>query len=454
MLESIAKNVAKDGARALGRRSETAVAKVAKQEAKAVSTQAADTLVRQEVRTTRAAAALTNPTVANKVTFHVDAEASHQALLSSIANAKESYYIETFIWHNDDKGREVIEALAKRIQRAKAEGKPFDAKVIIDWFGLRQGTGGQGDKAIPDMLRAVGVDVKEFSQGYIKDGMITPITHRKLHIQDGTHFITGGRNIGDEYLAATYKHPSGRTDLAWHDLFYTVEGTETGRIRDEFFKNWERAGGTTPTNLAPVLPARGGSAKVQTVVTNPHTKTYSLRQAHSELIAKAEKEIVLIYPYFSDDKLIDQLIAAKKKNPNLSIKVMLPSAREASKEGGIYELLNKESARQLIDHGIEIRMFGGGVVKGQQVERFSHFKGMAVDGQILSIGSANGDARTYKNNHELNTLIQDPSAVADFFRQVITPDWNSAKPLTQADLKQSFMTRVKQTLLEWFDFLL
>jgi phosphatidylserine/phosphatidylglycerophosphate/cardiolipin synthase-like enzyme len=173
------------------------------------------------------------------------------------------------------------------------------------------------------------------------------------------------------------------------------------------------------------------------------------------MIANAQKEIVAIYPYFSDDKLVQALIDAKKKNPALTVKVMMPANREAGREGSVYSLLNKLSARQLMAAGIEVRMFAGGSVKGQPVDRFSHFKGMIVDQAVLSIGSGNGDGRTFKKNHELNTVIADKAAAQDFLNQVVNPDWAAAEPVTQKDLDaDSLWTRIKQQVLEVFDFML
>jgi cardiolipin synthase len=401
-------------------------------------------------------AVMTAPTSGNKITLHVDASDADKALLDSIKNAKKSFYIETFIWHNDAAGNEVIDALAKKVADAKAKGETFDAKVLIDWFGLRQGTGGTDDTAVVEKLKAAGVQVEQFSPGYIKDGMITPITHQKLYIQDGTQFITGGRNIGNEYLHETFHNDAtNKDDVSWHDLLYTVEGPETARIITEFFKNWKRAGGTVPAEL-PATPSRPvGTAKVQSFITDPRAKVKDLQKSSLGLIANAQKEIVAIYPYFSDDKLVQALIDAKKKNPKLTVKVMMPANKEAGREGQVYTLLNKLTARQLMAAGIEVRMFAGGSVKGQPVDRFSHFKGMIIDQQVLSIGSGNGDGRTFNKNHELNTIISDKAAANDFLAQVVNPDWAAAEPVTQKDLDaDSLWTRIKQQVLEVFDFML
>ena len=100
-------------------------------------------------------------------------------------------------------------------------------------------------------------------------------------------------------------------------------------------------------------------------------------------------------------------------------------------------------------------MYAGPIKNGEAEFLFSHFKGMVVDRQVVSVGSANGDARTFMRNHELNTVIADQKTAEDFLKQVADKDWADASPLTQADLKaDTFWTRVKMTALEMFDFLL
>lgn len=463
MLESIAKQVIRETAghvrpsRALITQAELAAKKAARgaeKTAERTVMQADRSLVKTAAGRAEAAV-LKNPTVRNAVTFHVDPAASHAAMIDSIKNAKDSFYIETFIWHNDAAGNEVIAAMAERIKRAKAEGKPFDAKVLIDWFGLRQGTGGATDTQIVDKLRTAGVDVLEFARGWVDDGKWIPITHRKLYVQDGTQFMTGGRNIGDEYGKAAFTNPKGKVEPGWHDLLYTVQGEETGRIITEFYRNWERAGGKRPLVRPTIVPHPTGRTKIESFITDPHVKIHSLAKAHVDLILNAEKSITVMYPYLSDDKLVKALITAKKKNPKLEIRIILPASKEASAEGGIYSLLNKETARQLMKHGIEVRMYAGPVKNGEAEFLFSHFKGMVIDREIVSVGSANGDARTFLRNHELNTVIADKRTAEDFLKQVADKDWADAAPLTKADLAaDTFWTRVKQTALELLDFLL
>lgn len=389
------------------------------------------------------------PSRRNSIQFHVSADASRLALLQAVKEAETSFFIETFIWHDDKTGRELADALIARKRDIERQGGTFEIKILLDAIGLR--FSGGADRTIIEHMRASGLEVRMFSPHFFSGGRVAPLTHHKLYIADGRQVITGGRNIGDEYLLDTVEAPGGIKFPGWHDLLFTIQGDETGRIRDEFFKNWERAGGKRSTRLAAIVPDPTGDVAVETVTTDPHARAYGLREAHERLVKNAEREIVAIYPYFSDDRLIKSLIQAKRANPALSVKVLLPGIRQVGKQGLMYELLNEESASQLLAVGGEIRMYVG----ARGAERFSHFKGLAVDREILSLGSANADARTYKNNHELNTLIDDKPTAEEFQRQVIDPDWAIARPVTQDELKKSKLTRrIARKVLEFFDFLL
>jgi cardiolipin synthase len=400
---------------------------------------------------------LDNPTYHNQITLHPSADESRQALLDSIKNAKSSFYIETFIWHNDEAGREIAQALIDRKKQAAAEGKPFDVKVLIDYGGLHDATNPTDDTKIVKFMTDNGIDVQLFNPTMINPLATgsTPITHRKLYIQDGTQFTTGGRNIGDEYLMSTFVAPKGGgQEKAWHDLLFTVRGDETGRVIDEFYKNWRRAGGTVPAVKPTIVPAMDGHSQVQSFVTDPLKHVHDIRDAEIKAIANAQSEIIVCYPYLSDDELVQALIDAKKANPKLSIKVMIPAKGEKGLPGFLYNSLNVTSARQLMEAGIEVRKVDAHKEGADLVTSFSHMKAMVFDGKLLSIGSANGDQRTMANNNELNTLIYDPALGKEFKDRVLMDDWNRSAPMTLAEVKnRPWYMKVVDRVLEALDFL-
>jgi cardiolipin synthase len=397
---------------------------------------------------------LTRPTTHNRVKLLLSPGETKQALLDAIHQARHSFYIETFIWHDDTAGLEIAKALGERKQQAERLGQPFDAKVLIDSMGVQDQPTGKSGQAIIDLLRSYGVEVQIFNPHYVSlKALGVPITHRKLYISDNISFISGGRNIADEYLNPTWS-PKGSPEPAWHDLAYQVTGDETARIVQAFGDDWEKAGGSPLATPAVSHPALGGSARVQTVVTDPEAHDYEIRAVHAKAIQAAQRQIVAIYPYFSDETLIQELIDAKRAKPNLDIKVMLPDVSEGGVPGW-FRTLHDDVAKRLLTAGIQVRFYGGDLANDHVERRGSHMKALLVDDSLLSIGSANADARSFHDNYELNSLIADPGAIADFEKRVVQPDWAASRPVTIPQLDQlPWYHRLFATVLKWFDFLL
>ncbi|HEY9856867.1 MAG TPA: phosphatidylserine/phosphatidylglycerophosphate/cardiolipin synthase family protein [Stenomitos sp.] len=424
---------------------------------------------------------LSSATRANKVTYHVGAEETFKAIMGSLDKAEKSFHIETFIWHDDESGRQLAEALVNKVKTAKDAGKTFDAKVLIDSIGLKSGYG-TDDKKIVEFLNQNGVEARIFNPKKVNveaKGML-PLTHRKLYIADGQRYQIGGRNVGDEYFKSQYHTKWGdEKSLAnsYHDFAMTVEGEETGRVQGEFFKNWKNAGGTVPETLPVAKAPADAHTRIQTFVTDPLTGEQGLKEAHLKAIANAKREINVISPYFADDDFVNALISAKQKNtetrakllaqatnkyerhavdqavPELKVRALMPISGEKGKD--LNYQIDMETARQLLDAGIEVRLSKGGVEGGKAIERFSHFKGMTIDGELLSVGSANADYRTYNTNHEIVNLVADREKVAEFNQKVTKPDWEAAMPITQDWIKKNstWTERAFRKVAEALDFL-
>lgn len=407
---------------------------------------------RPVTRSSTPAQAHASASTGNDVRLHVTAQEGRAALLEAIQGARSSFYIEAYKWLDEASGREIADALIAKVREAARRGEKFDAKVLVDWSGRTISAGGHDSAPLLAELRANGVEVLVHGAGVVdrQAKRILPLTHRKIYLADGDRLVTGGRNLADKYLRDTFTWADGTREASYHDVLITVRGPEVARVREEFFENWVRAGGRRPATMAPAAPGRAGGASVRTIVTDPHERQTEIREAHLKLIREAQREVVAIYPYFSDDRLIDALIAAKRARPALSIKVMIPGVAERGLEGTIYHQLNRETARQLLRAGVEVRAFDGGATP-----RFSHLKALAIDGRRLSLGSANADARTFRANHELNLLIDDVATARTFADRVVAPDWQAARPLTLEGLASDpWHQRLVRRVLEAVDFLL
>ena len=171
----------------------------------------------------------TKNTYNNRTELLVDGKEAFGKMREYIASAKESIYVEMFIWHEDDTGWD----MAQRLVEKRKEG--VDVKVIIDALGYQPEKG-----RLVEYLNQNGVETLLYNKNMISWDKMN-ITHRKLLLVDGYKGVTGGMNIGNEY------------EHTWHDLMMSVEGEAVQEMQSEFFYNWRKAGGVVPQN-PPQLP--------------------------------------------------------------------------------------------------------------------------------------------------------------------------------------------------------
>jgi len=318
----------------------------------------------------------TRNTFNNSVELLVDGKEAFKKMYENIASAKQSVYVEMFLFHGDQAGWD----MAKQLVEKRKEG--VDVKVLLDAFGQITEKG-----EVVKYMEANGVDVKLYNKALF-DWSNVNITHRKLVLVDGYKGITGGMNIGDEYAHE------------WHDLMSSVEGEAVQELQNEFFINWSRSGGQIPAN-PPGLPpnVRFGTSATRITVTSPSEvgKEKDTKNAMISAIHSALKNVYVMSPYFSDEDVIIALESAAKRG--VDVKVALPGISDNM----VHDVLNKQNAERLIKAGAEVYK----VDPGKDEKVFSHGKLITIDGIWTTIGSTNLDTRALENNQELNMSVTD-----------------------------------------------
>ncbi|MEB3299321.1 MAG: phospholipase D-like domain-containing protein [Candidatus Sericytochromatia bacterium] len=375
-------------------------------------------------RLSRARAAAGHRTEGNRLGLHLDAT-GFRKILDTIDGARKQLSIEMFIFKNDQTGR----AVADRLIRKAREG--VEVRVLVDSVG----TVGSGE--VLDRLREGGVTVERYFPGLLPLAGVN-ITHRKLVLADGRVGLTGGMNIADEYASD------------WHDLMVSVEGPAVAGLERTFLQDWTRAGGKPFRFPEPPMVSHPEGSTVTLMTTAPeHSRRgASIRKGIYSAIQQARQEIWLTYPYLSDNRLVDHLKEAARRG--VAVHVILP--RPETNDSFLYKLLNEASARQLAAAGVDVRYL--------QSSRFSHAKALVIDGSWATVGSANGDARSYDANQELNLGIEDPAFARQLENQLFRRWWQRSEAYDaeyqRARWYEKPLLWARATIshvLEWFDFL-
>jgi cardiolipin synthase len=345
-----------------------------------------------------------------------------------IDEAKHSVHLQTFIFNDDEAGRQ----LASKLSNAAKRG--VDVRVIVDKLGSKRA----GDE-IFDKMRAAGVDVRFYDTG------LNPLTinsrwHEKHLIVDGRVSIQGGMNIADEYALGG----SGKAVLrgnrqgteAWRDTDVKIEGSAVHDAQSAFLRNWRSLGGVVPATdreaLFPkVLPDPFGS-DVRVVQHHPaegHTRSTAL---YAAAIGAATKSICIENAYFvPPPEIREALIAAARRGVDVRI---LTNSKESSDMGFVVD-----AARywydDLLDAGVKIFEVQGGTL---------HAKTATFDGAYSFVGSANLNGRSATRDGEVMLAIRDEKTATDLETR-FTTGLGRATEVTRATVQQdSFVTNLKQ----------
>ncbi|MFK8250159.1 phospholipase D-like domain-containing protein [Ancylobacter terrae] len=322
-------------------------------------------------------------TAGNTVRLLAGGDATYPAMLEAIRGAKRFIALSTYIFDNDDIGREVADALIA----AKARG--VQVRVLIDAVGARYSR-----PPITRRLEAGGVTTGLFLGNVI--GFRLPYanlrSHRKMLVVDGTVALTGGMNIRAQFLTAL------AGENVAHDTHFRVVGPAVAQVLTVFRHDWLFATGErlSPTEWQadPDAPSPAPGPTAARIV--PSGPDRNLACTHSMILgalAVAQERVRIASPYFlPDQQLIAALATAARRG--LEVDIVIPSANNLR----LVDYAMTAQLNQVVSVGCRVWRAGGA---------FDHSKLMAVDGAWAYVGSSNLDPRSLRLNFELDLEIYD-----------------------------------------------
>ena len=169
-------------------------------------------------------------------------------------------------------------------------------------------------------------------------------------------------------------------------------------------------------------PAQGHPVRV--LYTRPqHSQIY---EAQLAAIRRAQKYVYIENPYFSDDSILIELIAARRRG--VDVRFVIAEKGDAA----IMDMSNVQAINTMLDNGIRIYMY----------PRMTHVKAMMVDDWIM-VGSANLDKLSLRVNNEVNIATSHPGAVTALRERLFHADFEKS-----VELKGKLPTGVRYHLAE------
>jgi cardiolipin synthase len=325
-----------------------------------------------------ARAAGSDPIDGNAVRLLCDAGESFPAWLAAIRSAERSVLIESYIFADDEVGREFAEALA-----AKARAG-VRVHVIYDWVGAF------GAGALWSPLSQAGAEVRAFNPLRFDSplGWLSR-DHRKTLVVDGRiGFVTG---IG---LSAKWLGDPARGMEPWRDAGIEIRGPAVLELVRAYAQVWQACGGNPFPTLSEIpVPAieSSGATRLRVIAGSPNaTGTYRLDLVIASL---ARHTLWLTDAYFVGTSAYVQALAAASRD-DVDVRLLVPGASDIP----ALSPLSRASYRPLLEAGVRVFEWNGTML---------HAKTAVADQFWSRIGSTNLNIASWMGNFELDVAVED-----------------------------------------------
>ncbi|WP_243042638.1 cardiolipin synthase [Dyella sedimenti] len=349
----------------------------------------------------------------------VDGEATFEAILGAIGEARRCVLVQFFIIHDDALGRRLQQALLERVRAG------VEVCVLFD---------GIGSHALPrqyvETLREAGVAIHPFAtQRRSNRFQLNFRNHRKIVVVDGTRGYVGGLNVGDEYLGL--KPPLS----PWRDTHLQIEGPAVADLQRSFAEDWHWVTGELPPLLRPG-PGHGG-ARTLVAATGPADRQETCSLFFTALIHAARRRLWITTPYFVPDPAVMAALRLAVFR-GVDVRVLIPARPDHHTvflATGLY-------AHDAVRAGIRVFRYQPG---------FLHQKVTLVDDDTATVGSMNLDNRSFRLNFEIGSLHVDRGFAGEVER-MLDEDFAQAREVTEAEYLQApYLRRLAMHVARLFD---
>ncbi|MFM2033543.1 MAG: hypothetical protein RJA32_178 [Pseudomonadota bacterium] len=347
-------------------------------------------------------------------------------LEESLAKAKKSIYLETYIFSTDEQAKRIANLLVV------AALKGLDVRVVVDWLGSSPFT-------FEQQFLEAGVQLTYYNPAWFGRFGFSR-THRKLVVIDELETFVGGINICADDQTADGKLLSG---LRW-DLSLKATGKVVEKVHATFLRQWQRMQPKAlhprnilkrildqelPWNTSHFLGIRHDQKSSLAFIArdNLHHRR-DIERAYLKAIGQSREEIWLTTPYFMPGRRFRKaLIRAAERG----VAVNLLLGRDE------FKVLNWSVPSlygQFLAANITIYEYPLGLL---------HAKAMVVDQRWATLGSSNCDHLSFLLNHEANLVIRNHPVVKEV-RWKIESQALEKGIKVDSDLysKRPFMTKV------------
>lgn len=330
---------------------------------------------------------------AQTVQLLVDGSQKFPALLEAIAQAREHVHLEYYIFHPDQTGRQLRDAL---IERARAGVK---VRLLLDAVGSSR----TPRRFFAPLLDAGG-ELAWFHPVWPwvpwRRPWMNLRTHRKLVVIDSRIGFLGGINVTDD-------EDDRLNPGAYRDLHLRVEGDVVRWMQDVFVEDWAYASQRSDfidalvTALPPPAP---GPIRTQLLTSGPDSPWEPIHRLYVSAIHAANRRVWLSTPYFVPGEAAMMALTSAALG-GLDVRLLVPRRSDSR----LVTWCTRSYFDDLLAAGVKVHEY--------RPPRMLHSKALLVDDTLAFIGSANFDHRSFRLNFETSLLVEDAALAQTLARQ-------------------------------------
>lgn len=356
----------------------------------------------------------------NQVDVFTDGHELFDQVIEDIYNAKHYIHLEYYTFELDGLGKSILDALETKLK----EG--LEVKLLYDDVGSKK-VGLSKFK----QFKALGGEVEAFfaSKFPLINFRMNNRNHRKIIVIDGQKGYIGGFNIGDDYLGL------GKLGY-WRDTHFRIQGDAVDALQVRFILDWNSQAHRTQfeydSKYFPKKDYGDGHTPLQIVASSPAEDWHQIEFGYTKMIMSAKKSIYLQTPYFiPDNAYINALKMAA--STGVEVHLMIP----CKPDHPFVYWATFSNAAALLDSGVHIHTYQNG---------FIHSKLCMIDDEVVSVGTANMDYRSFELNFEVNAFVYDKT-IAQQLKKAYQEDIKKSKLLTKEKYNQrSLKIKIKEDI--------
>jgi len=335
----------------------------------------------------------------NEVLLLRDGEQAFAHMESAILAAEHSVHLLFYSFDLDKTGLRFVELLANKARAGVA------VRVLVDGFGSSRTI-----VALRAHLKEAGASFAVFLPSRLSPitaPRLNFINHRKIVVVDERLAICGGMNIGDDYRRL------------WHDIMLQVTGSAVQGLSRILLEDWYFA--TRELVDVPIPPRSQASTPgtdVAIVASGPDTEPW-IHDAYFTAINRARHRLYIATPYFiPTPSILTALRTACGRG--VDVRILVPSRSDVE----LVQWASRSYYPSLVYAGVRIFEYGSTML---------HAKALLIDDDIVSVGTANVDNRSFRLNFEVSCFVCD-GQLANELLQWLDEHWPLAREITPAYL--------------------